>query len=512
MKRIVVLVSLLLCLALTLGSCSLTDMSFKQFYRNYDFDPAHEFTASSQITALDELAREDSAGHLILFTTNDAETLKLYNAETDSILLTFSRDNIEKCDVISVFGIPLAFVVEKTVAGEETTYASRIYDANGNKVAEAKDTDAPATAPVIKTDLFKFDDALYRVNEDGSVEMLSDNPLKSYLPDVDTKSKKFYYDIGDEEVSVYNKDLECVYYWRVPFEADESTIVLLSDGVLFAQIIEALPADVEEYDVIMDGEKVNIVSYVLNAARNSEKEVDADFVLEDQASFDEIYRYPISNKNNPPKRVNNISFVYFFKEQRMDSDYTLVTIRDNGKTFEIAPDCDNLPSPIAKNRYVYSRDNGEEYIVNARGKILANLSGQNCSNNEKFIEIDDRLYDMDLELVYDAKAKDKKVHAMLSTSVILKDAEPDADGNTKYYLYTEDGNISEIADYSEYVGQYYVTKNSSTGTLSFYNNSGSLILSVKGSSWLSVYTSKDNDVNLIRVTDLDGKAHYYKFT
>ena len=512
MKRIAVLVSLLLCLALTLGSCSLADMGFKRFYRNFDFDPAHEFTTSTQITSLDELAREDSAGHLILFTTNDAETLKLYNAETDSILLTLSRDNIETCDVISVFGIPFAFVVEKTVAGEETTYASRIYDANGNKVAEAKDTDAPAKAPVVKTDLFKFDDALYRVNEDGSVEMLSDNPLKSYLPDVDTKSKKFYYDIRNEEVSVYNKDLECVYYWRVPFKAGESTIVLLSDGVLFAQIIEELPADAEEYDVIIAGKKVNIVSYVLNAAGNSEKEVDADFVLEDSTSFDEISKYPISDKNNPPKRVNNISFVYFFKEQRMDSDYTMVTIRDNGKTFEIAPDYDNIPFPIAKDRYVYIRDNGEAYIINSSGKIMANLSGQDYDYNEKFIEIDDRLYDMDLELVYDAKENDKKVHAMLSTSVILKDAEPDADGNTKYYLYTKDGNTVEITDYAGCVDQYYITKNSSTGDLSFYNNSGALIVSVKGSYWVSVYASKDVDVNLICVTDLDGKTHYYKFT
>lgn len=512
MKRIAVLVSLLLCLALTLSSCSLTDMGFKRFYRNVDFDPTHEFTTSTQITSLDELAREDSAGHLILFTTNDAETLKLYNAETDSVTLTFSRESIETCDVISVFGIPFAFVVEKAVAGEKTTYASRIYDANGNKVAEAKDTDAPAKAPVIKTDLFKFDDALYRVNEDGSVEMLSDNPLKSYLPDVDTKSKKFYYDIGDEEVSVYNKDLECVYYWRVPFEADESTIVLLSDGVLFAQVLEALPSDAEEYDVVMDGEKVNIVSYVLNAAGNSEKEVDADFVFEDNTSFDEISKYPISDKNNPPKRVNNISFVYFFKEHRIDSDYTMVTIRDNGKTFEIAPDYDNIPFPLAKDRYVYMRDNGEEYIINSKGKIIANLSGQDYDNNEKFIEIDDRLYDMDLELVYDAKANGKKVHAMLSTSVILKDAEPDADGNTKYYLYTKDGNTVEITDYSGCADQYYVTKNSSTGDLSFYNNSGALIVSVKGSSWISVYTSKDKDVNLICVTDLEGNTHYYKFT
>lgn len=512
MKRIAVLVSLLLCLALTLGSCSLADMGFKRFYRNVDFDPAHEFTASTQITSLDELAREDSAGHLILFTTNDAETLKLYNAETDSVTLTFSRESIETCDVISVFGIPFAFVVEKTVAGEETTYASRIYDANGSKVAEAKDTAVPAEAPVIKTDLFKFDDALYRVNEDGSLEMLSDNPLKSYLPDVDTKSKKFYYDIGDEEVSVYNKDLECVYYWRVPFESDESTIVLLSDGVLFAQVLETLPSDAEEYDVVMDGDKVNIVSYVLNAAGNSEKEVDADFVLEDSTSLDEISKYPISDKNNPPKRVNNISSVCFFKEHRIDSDYTMVTIRDNGKTFEIAPDYDSIPFPIAKDRYVYIRDNGEEYIINSRGKIIANLSGQDYGYNEKFMEIDDRLYDMDLELVYDAKANDKKVYAMLSTSVILKDAEPDADGNTKYYLYTKDGNTVEITDYSGCADQYYVTKNSSTGDLSFYNNSGALIVSVKGSSWISVYTSKDKDVNLICVTDLEGNTHYYKFT
>ena len=196
----------------------------------------------------------------------------------------------------------------------------------------------------------------------------------------------------------------------------------------------------------------------------------------------------------------------------MDSDYTMVTIRDNGKTFEIAPDYDSIPLPIAKGRYVYNRDNGEEYIINSKGKIIANLSGQNYDNNEKFIEIDDRLYDMDLELVYDAKANDKKVHAMLPTSVILKDAEPDADGNTKYYLYTKDGNTVEITDYAGCVDQYYITKNSSTGTLSFYNNSGALIVSVKGSYWVSVYASKDVDVNLICVTDLDGKTHYYKFT
>ena len=512
MKRIVALVSLLLCVALAFGSCSLLNMSFRRFYSKTEFESAHEFTNASKVSELDTLVYEDSARHLIAFTTNDAETLKLYNVETGSVVLTLDREEIHTYDLFSVFGIPFAFVVVKSTTDDETTYSSRLYDATGTKIAEAEDTDEPAEAPEVACDFFKFDDLLYRVTEEGTVEQVSDDPLKSYLPDVDTKSKKFYYAISDDDVSVYNKDLELVYYWEVPFMAEDSEIALISDGVLYAQVFELLPEDTEDYDVLLDGEKVNVVGYVINANRKSAKEVDVDFIVDDMDEcYDEIYTYAYE-VDTPPARVTNLAYVYFFEDHRIDSKETLVTIQDNGKTFEIAPKYDDLPVMVAEDRFKDYRDNGEVYLINGRGKVIGNLTNLQAQFNEKFVAIDDKLYDADLELVYDAKSNDKVVYAMLSTAVILKDAEADGNGKTKYYLYTADGNTSEIENWYGSANQFYVTKNSNTGELSFYNNAGDLIVTAKGSSWSTTYTSRDGDVKLICVTDSEGKTHYYKFT
>ena len=242
MKRIIALVSLLICMALMLGSCSLTNMSFQEYYRKYDFEATPELNSNTYLSQFDAHSYNvtRSSGDMLVFTSSDGSEVKFYNAKEDRVVLTLQTENLTEYTAFNVMGYPFIFTASKEDTDTVPDVTTRVYDATGEVVATATNPES-TSKPQVSCDVFKFDDKLYRVDKDGEYEVIGEGIFTTYLPYVDYKTKNYYYEVDDDEVSVYNKKFECVMFWEVPFEEyEDSEIFLLSDGVLLAQVYASM--------------------------------------------------------------------------------------------------------------------------------------------------------------------------------------------------------------------------------------------------------------------------------
>lgn len=519
MKRMTALVAMLLCVVLAFGSCSITigNMSFEKLYKNYKYeDETTVLTQKSELKDIDELIYQDNSTlELIAFKNSDGEKIKIYNAKMGSVVLTLTSKYVETYRMTEVYGVPFLIAVEKDENKEDVYYTS-IYDSHGNKVAKKNGiVDVSDIANIIsyKCDLFKFDNALYRVNEDGTIATVTSNPFATSIEHINTKTASYYYDINTADVSVYDQDLNCIYYWEVPFNnVASSKIFVLSDGVLVAQASSRLPDDAKKYDYVLNNSKYGITSYVLDVEKGKDKEVNLNFRISSVAYLGECLPYGNDANNYYPEKVENVALIAYIKDHDVASDTTAVTLNiNNGSvSFELAPEFENVPVPYAEGKWIYTRDNGEEYIIDAKGEIVSKYSDDmDWSKNSNFIVINDKIYDLGLELVYDAANNDKVVSRVLNHTVILKDAKPDDLGKYEYYICSADGSVKKIDNYSSSRDQFYTTYNKDTKEYTFYNENGAELLKVKG-SWSVVYTSNNEDVVIIRVYDSSNKYHYYK--
>jgi hypothetical protein len=527
MKKIIALVSLILCMSLAFSSCSLftQKMSFEKIYKDYEYEAPKSISAATSIPALDgctyvtpSLSLDVTINYLggdYLLTFTDREgDYKIYNAKTDSVVLTLDSENTS-VSCFNVFGVPFIKATKtKTDDNYVTTTTVSIYNAGGMLVAEAKTSDSYSIPTVTKAvDFFKFDGAVYKVSEDGTATAVS-NPF-AYLPSLDGfKTENYYYDNNSSTVSVYDQDLNCVFYWEVPFdEYDDSEIFLLSDGVLLAQIWEVLPEDAEKYDFISDGEKINLIHYILNAEKDKVKEVDLDFMVNGVYYLDAVYSYAYDSDEESilPEKMINYSSIYYIDDHKIDSDETEVTIKENGDVIELAPEFDNAPMTLmTENRWLLINDNEEKYLLDEEGEIVGNITGYE-GYNQKFISTGTKLVDYDLEVVYDAKANGKKIVTMFETSVLLCDETPDSEGKTNYYLYQDGGIITKIENYYDRGSSFYVTYDDSNLIFTFYSETGAVLTTTKGLSYSSIYFDYFDNYAIVKVTDTDGN-HYYKFS
>ena len=526
MKRILALVSLILCMTLVLASCSLTAMNFKKLYKDYEYEAPTSYTTASQIADLSDTTEYTAAydgyisTHIRAFLTSDEKTVKFYNTRTGAVVLTTELANTT-AKIFDVLDIPFIKVTEIKTENEITTTYVRIYDQGGMLIADAKTNGASSISHNVQADFFKFDGVLYKVNEDGTTTKLADNYF-AYLPELDGRTENFYFYVdypedGEPNLSVYDLDLNCVFYWEVPFEDyDDVNIYLVGDGAFIAQVTEELPEDAKDYDYVDGGVKYKLTSYILDAEKGKAKETKLDFEIDYVDIMDYSYdSYAYNYESEYSEKLTNWAEVYYINDKKLDARGTDVMLKPNGDVIEITPEFENVPEAWAENRWVEWRDNGERYLIDEKGDIIGNVTGANGAN-AAFIRAGEKLLDFDLELVYDAKANGKKIHTMLQTSVILVDETPDSSGKTSYDLYKADGTLTKIENYDNSYYRYYRTKDSTTSTYTYYSETGAVLLTVTGSHPSTVTTLYDENANnvgiIISIIDSEGKTQYYKIS
>jgi hypothetical protein len=201
-------------------------------------------------------------------------------------------------------------------------------------------------------------------------------------------------------------------------------------------------------------------------------------------------------------------------------DLVALNGKDASIDFVIAPEFDTLPTEFAENRYTYTTDSGETYLIDATGKTIskfANDAIKNAKFNEKYIVMDGKIYNYDLNEVYDCAANKKEVVDVLGHCIVLRDSVGE---NKDYHLYTVNGEVFEIENYfnTEHASfitgssdQFYTTFNADNKEYKFYNEYGTYLGKIDNAvSYKIVYEFEDNAGVIIAVIDTSFKISYYK--
>lgn len=502
MKKLILTVCCLLCVVLLCTACSkgntVGDFCAAVEYKDNTFVP----TTYTRLNALDGLSYDYSSRNHVLFLEDyDDYELIVYNAKTQSTVLTLDLEEVEENSTFTAFGETFIFIVTDD-SGE---YKSAIYTDGGQKVIE-KDgyLDTDDITSYSDVDLFSFDGSIFRVNK-GSATLVTDNPFFGSVPSFDYQTSSYYYEVNSNEVTVYNKKLEVVYYWEAPY--GEANINILSDDNLLIQEIISLPDAEKKYDVMMDGEKYNIKSYLINVESGKEKSLDLDFVV-----LDLLYcsSYVTSDVDDfTVSDLDNIACITKIEDKMISNSSSameLVTINaKNGKIDEeLFTDNDNClyVEPIAKDRYLMDCKSGDTYLVDGNGEIIGQYNGYSDRSNDSFLVKDGRLYDYNLKCVYDLKTEDKTVYGMMAHSVIFQDDDGD------FYLYTSSKQTQSInGRVTDYKNGFFIAYDSDNGTYRIYDENGTQIGSNLKCSSLSIISSyKDGCVLSAYV---DGEYRYY---
>ena len=499
MKKIILVFALLLCVVFACTSCG-SDMSPADLYKNEAFEETPTLTTATSISALRDFNyKNKSLNYLLLFTDEEGDYYKVYNIETGSVILSFDTEDTE-VELFSVKGIPFIQVV-KSGEDEEDKDITTIYDANGMTIASASDYDAIYVD--IAADLIEFDNVIYRVDAEGFAEELCDSTFFD-LPSIDFMTENHYFCIDEEEFSVYDNELNLVYFWEnVNDNAEEIKINVLSDKTVLVQFFENIPQDTVEFDVFTDGTKYNLASIVINVKNGKEKNVDLDYVVKGVYYIaDEIGSYGYEQFEYP-KSIDVIASIVYIENQTILGQEVIVTLKTGNAKIDktIAAEYDSYIR-IAEDLWILTYKNGDKVLADDKGDVIAKFDDYSKFTG-RYIIANGKIYDFELTELYNLKANDMTVSATLANNIILSDDEGEK------FLFTGSSSLTSIDDFHSYEGQYYVTEDD--GEYTFYNEEGARITSQDLTEFKKIYTNRDASTIIFQFVDDESEISYYAF-
>ena len=404
--------------------------------------------------------------------TTGYTTYSVYNFESDNVVATFTNSDstayeVNTRTICSGDAIYDYFYVEKdvTVGNEhEITYA--LYAANGTKVAESED------APTVKLDtIFVGGDYCRIVN--GSLTKVGTiaKNVANALPEFDAKNGGNYYYESEGELFVYNESYVLTGYYKIPTYAKGSMNVL-DDGNVLIQYSYVVPMFEEEYTYFVGDNqgqqaKYDVKTLIYDVEDNETEEVkDVNYIIVGNfiARSSDAEIKALFNED-----IENIATIYLISDKRIDTTRRLAAIENDGDMTLVdelffAQNASRLEA-ISNDRFTYTSKMGAMYLVNAKGEVLADVTGAEI--NAKYIYVNDAIYDHDFNLLKTLD-EDSEVYMMNNSIFVTK---TNAASGIDYYYIFVDGNLIDLcpdASTTTYVTKnksYFMLKNGNTYTI-----------------------------------------------
>ena len=518
-------IALVLCLVFFCAACS-KEETFKDFYKDYEYtDPYPLLDDMIQLHEFTGWILHSNMNELMVFTGE--EGVKVYNTETETTVLALASDLYADISLVEAGGHtfvavltsgsqtaagdvngeiaatePVEVAPEETIPGEEieTVVESqkpvvKLHDASGVEVlsAEGNFTGIPVNGV---EDLLVVYDEIHRVGEDGKLTQISTNPFFGGIPSIKCKLGDYYCSHDYDSVTVYDESLNEIFFWEAPCsELDECLVVPLGENIL-VQIATLLPESDNDYDVFVDEEKYAIKSLILDPKKGSVKTVKLDYVVEYFSGAD-----------------NEYAVVTMIEDRRIqDAPSALKKVRLNSKTGEIdaevLTDLNGDVTPLVEDRFLYRTYGENVYLIDGDGKTIGKVnrlgSMYGVMRNESYIVCDGRLYNYNLEEVFNFEEKELRAYAMLGHSVIFENEEG------AFLLYTKDGNLKELDKLAEdvYCGKQFFALQYEGRYMLPFNENGIYLDQELGSTWLNVISSNETEIYISVMSEVG--MEYYK--
>ncbi|MBQ2667933.1 MAG: hypothetical protein IJF56_04820 [Clostridia bacterium] len=302
-----------------------------------------------------------------------------------------------------------------------------VYNAEGTKVAVAESSSDDYT---VCEDLFEIGGMIFRVGESGEITPINVNPFFGSIPEIDAKVKDHYYTFDDYSVTVYDSELNATFYWEVPSSSVEDYRIMPLGDNLLVQMITPLHESEDDYDVVDEEGKYDFTSLIIDPVKGDVKEVKLDYV---PLYFDSYY------EDDEDKEFAVVSMIEDHRVQDAESARKCVKI--NSKTgaieAEVFTDIFGTTSLLAEDRFIYRTYSGDLYMLDNKGNSLGKVNMLDTeaydSHNETFFTYDGRVYDYNLQEVYNYADAGQTVYYMMAHSIIFRDE------LNHYHLLTADG-------------------------------------------------------------------------
>jgi hypothetical protein len=523
MKRKILSVMLTVVLALgvvfTAVGCA---SALEKYYKTADETYA-PYSAATEVTALAGFEEEEQAGDLVLFEKQGVDNVEkaIFDLNKGSVIATFTVSDEDEIELIELPAVGQTLYKTKITKADETKPTHKLYSQAAIEIASV--TTDNFGGCYAKLDLVKFDNAVYRVAEDGSVVKAFDvSDLGSFsLYVLDYKAGGYYYGMpGNNEsimIFVFNEKGEVVSYYKAPsFAGNSFDWYVLNNGNIFVQYVVAEDMFGENYDYRNGNSKYTLEQYVINPKNGDAKSVKDSknpIIINHVAAADVMSAYEIKEGQGS---IKNFATGYKIVDKMIDQNEVYFEMSNSGKLSEIE---DFIPAQLdvyyANGYYVATNELNQTFLYNSDAKLIGEISGME-GGNIKFLYTAKAVYDYNLNKVLDLE--DYTVKATLESTLILsKTVTVDNDEVVKYYLLKEGAAPAEICkaanmpfnQYEFMVGRkYYIVINNEINNevkLDCYNEVGTKLLTVDMTIDNEMYTSVDEAKMLVKL----GDAYYY---
>ena len=431
-----------------------------------------------------------------------------FRVETDAIAASISFKR--------VYGTALIIEsVTTTALGSGASFVTTtLYKPNGVSVATTMNAE-----PVFESvcDLIYFDGKYYRVDLEGAVSVAFEYAPTAARPAVFGMSEIYYYAQYKDTITVYTRDgMRLVSHFSFPSYAQKTNFMILSNGNLLVQYMIAEAQTADKYTLIYEEQKMTLVTQIFDVAEGELEEIEANYLLKYGASsavYEEMWKKNGLNREELP----NFATVWMIEEgARQDLQANLlqmVYLNDEGEIEDVLlVEDQNVQSirMIAENRWVLTSVLGTEYLVDQEGKVLGEVN--NAEYHEERFFVGGRIYDLNLQVVYDYGKDGATLIKKMNNSVLLKTYNGDivCFANGESILVTRAGD----AAYRFYgvEGGYYVVCDEGDSTAvkyEIYNDLGVKLFTLQDVTQ-PCFVAAGERSSLIFGYNADGKKVYYR--
>lgn len=399
--------------------------------------------------------------------------------------------------------------------GTERIYARSFLDAEGKVFAEKTEMDALALSGLIgawQLDLVRMEDEVFRIDTEGRAKAAFTLSRFADFPEFTHKVGDCYYIVPAQPTDptyVYDGKANLTAVYAPPEAAQSPACFILADGTLLAQYITDEGEDAKDYTYAEKGRKY-LLHHILISAKTGERRTldDLDFYIVGPIISDNDALHALGLNT----AIDNLVTGYYVKDHLLDMsshERCAVLLSNRGRitsavgNIVAAMDTTSIVG-VAKNRWIAGNLAGEYFLLNEWGGIVGRFPSVAATDTyyarSLFIH-DRRIYDWNLELLYDMEENGIVDFELVGSSVLMESTEGEM------LLYNgEDGEVKTLKAAGEkktveVLAQALVLCTEEAGTktqIKIYNEAGETVLQQESDGEILV---KDAHSHL-----LDGRA------
>ena len=487
------------------------------------------------------------SGDLMYFTSEKDEGTKsyeqhiIYNAKTNQIVATLTETATTDLTVTLGYNYTeeygyytvttQSWKLKENEAKEPNsdTYTTDLYTQTAAKVATVNYTTTASTV----ADLVKFDNKFYRADVTGALTVAFQfSPLAKVPSDI-RKYEDYYYTVSEGDaysIVVYDEKFEFVSRYTLPGYVDDDDVELgiLENGDILVQYSYELDENAVEYTYIDADEgftKYNLVTLIVNYKNGKAKEIECNCVFEDIETLDKEY---LAEAGLSSDLTVIIEEIFLIENQRVSSNSYVGTIDNNGKITVIDGINGSMASSVymvAADRWSVYADDEHRYLIDGDGELIGDVTEASFYGN--YLYADGRMYDLSLNMIFDATANKLTQKAIIGNSIMYTNKDGEyvlyTGGNTTTTIINKDAIENGKKEYLGTIGYSgcFMVKDSSDESdtkIVIYNSTGTVLktistkdISYNGKDTFSYITgdSKDGYI-IVSALNSEYKIVYYR--